>query len=108
MRRFGWVAFALVSLMVAAAPAARAEKRIALLIGNQSYSTEVGRLGNPSNDVALLKGVLKRSRLFVTLGSPASTRRSTRTCAAFAKLVPTLLASSTTQATEPQMAQPTT
>jgi hypothetical protein len=36
MRPFGWVALALVFLMLVAAPAALAEKRIALLIGNQS------------------------------------------------------------------------
>ena len=41
MRRFGWVALALVFFMLAGVPAARAEKRIALLIGNQGYSTEI-------------------------------------------------------------------
>src|SRR5436190_3006405 len=39
--------------------AAHAEKRIALLIGNQSYSSEIGRLANPHNDIALLEQTLK-------------------------------------------------
>jgi formylglycine-generating enzyme required for sulfatase activity len=38
---------------------AHAEKRIALLIGNESYSAEIGRLSNPHNDVALLEKALK-------------------------------------------------
>jgi len=39
--------------------AAHAQKRVALLIGNQAYSREVGRLANPHNDVALLDRALK-------------------------------------------------
>jgi formylglycine-generating enzyme required for sulfatase activity len=38
----------------------RAEARIALLIGNEAYATEIGRLANPHNDVALLEQALKR------------------------------------------------
>jgi hypothetical protein len=30
-----------------------AEKRVALLIGNEAYGSEIGRLANPHNDVAL-------------------------------------------------------
>src|SRR5262245_15513348 len=71
MRRFGWVAFALVFLMLAGATNALAEKRIALLIGNQSYTTEIGRLSNPHNDIALLEGVLKRLGFEVTTVSDA-------------------------------------
>jgi TPR repeat protein len=33
--------------------------RIALLIGNQTYTKEIGRLANPHNDVALLERALK-------------------------------------------------
>ena len=36
-----------------------AEKRIALLIGNQGHGSEIGRLANPHNDVALLEKTLK-------------------------------------------------
>ena len=39
--------------------AALAEKRIALLIGNEAYTREIGRLTNPHNDVALLEQTLK-------------------------------------------------
>jgi formylglycine-generating enzyme required for sulfatase activity len=39
--------------------AALAEKRLALLIGNEAYSSGIGRLANPHNDVALLEQTLK-------------------------------------------------
>src|SRR5262249_35854308 len=58
MRRFGWVALALVFLTLAA-PAALAEKRIALLIGNEDYKPGVGALVNPLNDVRVLEEALK-------------------------------------------------
>src|SRR5262245_65931585 len=35
------------------------EARIALLIGNEGYTSEIGRLANPRNDVALLEQTLK-------------------------------------------------
>ena len=38
---------------------AHAEKRLALLIGNQAYGSEIGRLANPLNDIALLEASLK-------------------------------------------------
>jgi uncharacterized caspase-like protein len=37
---------------------AAAENRIALLIGNQGYTAEIGRLSNPHNDVAILEKAL--------------------------------------------------
>jgi len=41
---------AIVMLLLALMPsAAQAEKRIALLIGNQSYASESGRLANPKH-----------------------------------------------------------
>jgi len=42
---------------------ARAEPRIALLIGNQDYSDKVGALKNPHNDVDLIEAALKKTRL---------------------------------------------
>jgi hypothetical protein len=66
MRRFSWVATALISLMLVGASSALADKRVALLIGNQGYAPEVGRLSNPGNDVALLEGVLKHLGFDVT------------------------------------------
>ena len=59
MRRFGWVALALVSLMLVGATSAMAEKRIAHLIGNKDYKPGVGALVNPLNDVRLVGEALK-------------------------------------------------
>ena len=59
MRRFGWVALALVFLMLATAPAALAENRIALLIGNKDYKPGVGALVNPLNDVRVMGEALR-------------------------------------------------
>src|SRR5262245_20627027 len=59
MRRLGSAIVPLLCLLLAAGPAARAEKRLALLIGNQGYSAEIGRLANPHNDIALLERTLK-------------------------------------------------
>ena len=54
MRRLVWVALALVILTLVGAPAALAEKRIALLIGNKDYKPGVGALVNPLNDVRVM------------------------------------------------------
>jgi uncharacterized caspase-like protein len=59
MRRFALLALALVSLMSATVPVARAEKRIALLIGNKDYKPGVGALMNPLNDVRVMGEALK-------------------------------------------------
>ena len=53
------VAIAIVLLLLPTALHAQAEKRIALLIGNQGYGSEIGRLANPHNDVVLLEKTLK-------------------------------------------------
>src|SRR5262245_38078020 len=53
------VVVAVVLLLLPATAFAQAEKRIALLIGNQAYGNEIGRLTNPHNDVALLGKALK-------------------------------------------------
>src|SRR5215475_2217799 len=59
MRRLVCVALALVFLILAAAPAALAEKRIALLIGNKDYKPGVGALVNPLNDVRIVGEALE-------------------------------------------------
>lgn len=41
--------------------------RLALLIGNQSYTAKVGRLQNPHNDVALVEASLKKLGFTVTV-----------------------------------------
>jgi uncharacterized caspase-like protein len=51
------VAIALI-LLVLVPSGALAEKRIALLIGNQGYNAKVGPLKNPHNDVALVGAAL--------------------------------------------------
>src|SRR5262249_28402621 len=45
-------------LLLLATCSALAEKRIALLIGNEAYPSEIGRLVNPHNDVAMLERAL--------------------------------------------------
>jgi len=45
--------------VVACAPLAHAEKRIALLVGNQAYTSAIGALANPHNDVVLLERALE-------------------------------------------------
>jgi Caspase domain len=53
MQRWGLGAFALILVALAGASTA-AEKRIALLIGNQGYDASVGRLKSPHNDIAIV------------------------------------------------------
>jgi len=60
MRRFGRVALALIYFTLVGATSAQAEKRIALLIGNQGYDTSVGRLRNPHNDIELVAASLNK------------------------------------------------
>jgi len=58
------VAFGLILLMLAVT--VRWPRSAPRLIGNQSSTTEIGRLFNPHNDIALLEGVLKRPGFGVT------------------------------------------
>jgi len=52
---------AVVVLLAALLPSlARAEARIALLIGNQGYATDVGPLKNPLNDIRLVGAALAK------------------------------------------------
>jgi hypothetical protein len=53
------VVVAIVLFLLPKAVIAQTEKRLALLIGNQSYGGEIGRLANPHNDIALLESALK-------------------------------------------------
>jgi uncharacterized caspase-like protein len=85
MRRYAALAVALVFLMLAAVPAARAEKRIALLIGNEAYGSEIGRLANPHNDVALLEQALKGLRFEVVTVRDAGLGALTRAVNAYAR-----------------------
>src|SRR5262245_11166282 len=61
--------FLLFAGVAMATTAARAEdpKRLALLIGNQGYTEQVGRLKNPHNDVDLIEASLERLNFKVTV-----------------------------------------
>jgi hypothetical protein len=65
--------------------AAQAEKRIALLIGNQGYGGEIGRLANPYNDIALLEKSLSGLGFEVTIERDASLGTLTRAVNAYAQ-----------------------
>ena len=79
---------AIVLLLLALMPsAAQAEKRIALLIGNQSYTSEIGRLANPHNDIALLEKALKGLGFEVAVERDASLGALTRAVNAYARRV---------------------
>src|SRR5262245_27838662 len=65
--------------------AAQAEKRIALLIGNQGYGGEIGRLANPHNDIALLEKSLSGLGFEVAIERDASLGTLTRAVNAYAR-----------------------
>jgi hypothetical protein len=78
---------AVIVLLIALLPAhARAEPRIALLIGNEAYG-EIGRLANPHNDVAVLEGALKGLDFEVTVARDAGLGALTRAVNAYARRV---------------------
>jgi len=54
------IAIVCLGLFALHAGPAHAEKRLALLIGNQAYTSEIGPLANPHNDVALLETAIER------------------------------------------------
>ena len=57
MRRVGWMGLVLI-LTVGTASSALAQKRVALVIGNGTY-TKVARLNNPKNDAAAMEAMFK-------------------------------------------------
>jgi WD40 repeat protein/uncharacterized caspase-like protein len=58
MRRVGWVGLVLVLAVLGTAAPASAQKRVALVIGNGTY-TKVARLDNPKNDAAAMEAMFK-------------------------------------------------
>ena len=58
MRRVGWTGLVLILTVLATASSALAQKRVALVIGNGSY-TKVARLDNPKNDAAAMEAMFK-------------------------------------------------
>jgi formylglycine-generating enzyme required for sulfatase activity len=77
---------AVIVLLIVLLPSpARAEGRIALLIGNEAYGNEIGRLANPHNDVALLEQALKGLGFEVVTVHDASLGALTRAVNAYAR-----------------------
>jgi formylglycine-generating enzyme required for sulfatase activity len=77
---------AVIVLLIALLPShAWAEARIALLIGNEAYASEIGRLANPHNDVALLEGALKGLGFEVVTVRDAGLGALTRAVNAYAR-----------------------
>ena len=81
------VVVAIVLLLLPGAAFAQSEKRVALLIGNQAYGNEIGRLGNPHNDVALLEKSLKGLGFEVTTVRDAGLASLTTAVNAYARRV---------------------
>src|SRR5215813_1634545 len=67
--------------------AALAEKRMALLIGNEGYTSEIGGLANPHNDVALLEQTLKGLGFEVVTVRDAGLGALTRSINAYARRI---------------------
>jgi uncharacterized caspase-like protein len=77
---------AVVLLLIALLPShVLAEARIALLIGNEAYGSEIGRLANPHNDVALLEQTLKGLGFDVVTVHDAGLGALTRAVNAYAR-----------------------
>jgi uncharacterized caspase-like protein len=77
----------LFSILMLVSCHALAEKRMALLIGNETYSLEIGRLANPHNDVALLESKLKEVGFDVVVVRDAGLGALTRAVNAHARRV---------------------
>jgi uncharacterized caspase-like protein len=74
----------LLTLMALLSPAS-AEKRLALLIGNEAYASELGRLANRHNDVALLEQALKTIGFEIAIERDANLGGLTRAVNAYAR-----------------------
>ena len=81
MRCSGLVALGLLLLV----STARAEPRIALLIGNQSYAAEIGPLVNTHTDVTILGNVLKQLGFRLTIVRDAGLARLHQELNAYAR-----------------------
>jgi formylglycine-generating enzyme required for sulfatase activity len=79
---------AVIVLLLVLTPAdAQAEGRIALLIGNEAYGSEIGRLSNPHNDVGLLEQALNGLGFEVATVHDAGLGALTRAVNAYARRV---------------------
>jgi uncharacterized caspase-like protein len=84
-RSVGGAVVLMFSILAAVPSAAQGEKRIALLIGNEAYDSEIGRLTNPHNDVALLEQALKDLSFEVVVAQDAGLGALTRAINAYAR-----------------------
>jgi hypothetical protein len=64
---------------------AHADKRLALLIGNEPYAPAIGALANPHNDIALLERALKGLGFEITVERDAGLGALTRAVNAYAR-----------------------
>src|SRR5215813_13693521 len=78
-------AIVIILLLVLMPVHARAEAKIALLIGNETYASQIGPLANPHNDVALLDATLKGLGFEVTVVRDAGLGALTRAVNAYAR-----------------------
>lgn len=104
------VIVAIVLLLLPTAGYAQAEKRFALLIGNQAYGAKIGALKNPHADIALVAEALRSLAFKVTEIKDADYRRSTSglsgTSKPYVARVKAPSASCTIPATEPPIQTP--
>jgi hypothetical protein len=77
---------AVIVLLIALSPA-HAEGRIALLIGSEAYASEIGRLSNPHNAVALLEQALEGPGFEVAVAKDAGLGALTCAANAYARRV---------------------
>jgi uncharacterized caspase-like protein len=70
-------------LLVLALSSAQAEPRVALVIGNSNYGSEIGKLPNPVNDAALMAQALQQTGFTVIKVTDADQKQMKRAIADF-------------------------
>ena len=70
-------------LLAMASFSAQAEPRVALVIGNSNYGSEIGRLPNPANDAALMTAALQKTGFTVIKVLDADQKKMKRAIAEF-------------------------
>jgi carboxyl-terminal processing protease len=70
-------------LWASAFSSAQAEPRVALVIGNSNYGSDIGKLANPVNDAALMEKALKQTGFTVIKVIDADQKRMKRAIAEF-------------------------
>jgi len=70
-------------LLAATSFSAQAEPRVALVIGNSNYGSEIGKLANPANDAALMARALEQTGFKVIRVTDADQKKMKRAIADF-------------------------